>query len=139
VYEENGRFVFNPGCITRQTLDMKDYKPIIYLFDTEKKEYETIYLLDNDPDVITDKHITHNEERDIRISSFVEKLQKDNTIILDFEENLLNYLQKNKEKREVKKIIMEIMFAARHMLKGLILLQRIPCVFNLEKIFRVDL
>lgn len=96
VYEEENRFVFNCGCITRQSVTEKDYKPAIYLFDTESKRYETISLPDNNSDVIDISHIENLNKRNERIDKFISKMKdKDFEIELDFEKNLENYIKNN--------------------------------------------
>lgn len=106
VYEKDNRFVFNCGCITRQSVTEKDYKPAIYIFDTETKKYETIFLPDNDPDVIDISHIENLNKRNERIDKFINKMKdKDFEIELDFEKNLENYIKNNSIDKFVKEKI----------------------------------
>lgn len=106
VYEhpKTKQIVFNCGIIARQKLDEKDYKPNVFLFDTESKEYETIYLLDNNPDVVT-KVVRSNEqlEREQRIGSFVELVNEKEGVSFDFESDLKLKCLKEKVNKEVEK------------------------------------
>jgi DNA repair exonuclease SbcCD nuclease subunit len=38
VVEKNGRYLVNPGCMMRKTIDDVDKKPVYFTFDTETKE-----------------------------------------------------------------------------------------------------
>lgn len=106
VYEKDGRIVFNCGCIIRQSVTEKDYKPAIYIFDTETKKYETIFLPDNDSDVIDISHIENLNKRNKRIDKFISKMKdKDFEIELDFEKNLENYIKNNSVDKFVKEKI----------------------------------
>jgi predicted MPP superfamily phosphohydrolase len=112
IYEhpKTKQLVFNCGCITRQSLDKKNYRPRVYLFDTETRKYEIIYLLDNDPKVIT--NVTNNKqqlERASRIDSFIELAESKEGLTFNFEDDLKLYCKKNKVKSEVEKEIENIL------------------------------
>lgn len=105
------QLVFNCGCITRQKINEKEYKPNIFLFDTETKQYEIIYLKD-DQDVFS--KVTTNKlqlERNVRINSFIELVETQNGVNFDFESDLKNHCEKNKIDKnvinEIDKILME--------------------------------
>lgn len=95
-YEKNGKMLFNPGCITRQNLNEKDYKPSIILFDVNKKTYEKIYLPDNQKNVFKEKQVSKQIERNDRITSFVELLKNQKNITFDFANNLKKYCEEEK-------------------------------------------
>lgn len=100
-YEKDGRFVFNAGCITRQSINEKDYKPSIILFDTEKKEYEKIYLPDNQQNVWKEEQITQQIKRENRIDGFINLIGTDKSISLDYINNLKKHCQENKIEKEI--------------------------------------
>lgn len=108
VYEDKGRFVINPGCLLRQTADLKDYEPCIYFVDTDTGEYEAIPVPDNG-EFVTDEYLRDSEGRDERIGAFVESLKKSENMSMSFKDNLLNGLKENKVEEEVKEIIYEIL------------------------------
>jgi hypothetical protein len=56
-------------------------------------------------DVITREHIAKKEERDERLTAFIEKLDSDYEIGLSFEQNLEAHFSVNETREEVKKII----------------------------------
>ncbi len=95
-YEKKGRHVINPGCMLRTASDFKQYQPIIYYIDTDKNIVEEISIPD-DGDIIDDKYITDQNEKEERIGAFVEKLKKNEVIELDFLKNIERALQINKK------------------------------------------
>jgi DNA repair exonuclease SbcCD nuclease subunit len=105
-YEKDGRHVINPGCINRQKADMIDYKPGIYYVDTDTDEIEFIELPDK-ADMVTDEYIKNEKERDERISSFVEKVLKNEKMSFDFISNLKSKLPELSG--EDKNILMEVL------------------------------
>ena len=106
---KEGRFVINPGCLNRQAADMKSYKPRCYIFDTETSHYDKIYLLDNRLDDVTEEHIIKNEERDERITAFVESLKTNRNISLSFEDNLKKFMEENDLEKETENILLELL------------------------------
>ncbi len=109
IYEEDGRFVINPGCLNRQAADMKSYKPRCYIFDTEALHYDELFLLDNKLEDVTEEHIIKNEERDERITAFVESLKTNRNISLSFEDNLKKFMEENDLEKETENILLELM------------------------------
>ncbi len=103
------RFVINPGCLNRQAADMKSYKPRCYIFDTETSHYDKIFLLDNRLEDVTEEHLIKNEERDERITAFVESLKTNRNISLSFEDNLKKFMEDNDLEKETENILLELM------------------------------
>jgi DNA repair exonuclease SbcCD nuclease subunit len=101
VYEDNNRFVFNTGCITRQSLNEKDYKPSIILFDTETRKYEQIYLPDNQKNVFKEEQASKQIKRENRVDSFIKLVGENNKITFNYEDNIKKYCQENKIEKEV--------------------------------------
>ena len=111
IYENKGRFVINPGCLNRQAADMKSYKPRCYIFDTETSHYDALILLDNKLEDVTEEHIIKNEERDERITAFVESLKTNRNISLSFEDNLKKFMEENDLEKETENILLELLEA----------------------------
>lgn len=105
VYEdpETGQQVINCGCITRQKLSEKDYKPCVYLYDIEKRAYEEIIKLpDTNPNVIRKSNNSKlQEERESRIDSFLQLAGNKKEITWDYPANLRTHCKKNKVEDEV--------------------------------------
>lgn len=97
----NNQTLINPGCITRQTANMKDYQPVVYLYNINTKETKTINLLDNDVNVVSVKHLTKQNERDNRIDTYINSLDKNMYIELSFEDNIKDKIIKNKISKKI--------------------------------------
>jgi len=95
-YEKKGRHVFNPGSIYRGSSDQKNYKPLVYFVDTNLEQYIEEYLPDNE-EIVDDSYIIEQDEKEERISAFVEKLKKNEAIELDFMKNIEKALLINKK------------------------------------------
>ncbi len=90
------RNVVNPGCITRQAADMMEYKPSVYYVDTESGTVEQIFLPDTGP-MVTDEYLRDAEEREGRVTAFVESIRSSGTIQLDFLQNVNAAMAANKD------------------------------------------
>lgn len=95
-YEKDGRHVINGGCTIRQSSDEKEYKPSVFYVDTEKEIVERIYLDDN-IEMIDDAYLKKEEERDNRITAFVEGIKKSTNISLSIIDNIERAIKKNKK------------------------------------------
>ncbi|ETR66915.1 MAG: hypothetical protein OMM_05419 [Candidatus Magnetoglobus multicellularis str. Araruama] len=107
VTEKDGRFVIVPGCTTVQASDLVDYKPRVYVLDTDEGTVEPIYLY-NPTQNIDISHIEEKHDRDDRINEFIDKLKRDNKLSLSFTDNLKNILH-TKIDKDVKEIIIQLM------------------------------
>jgi len=96
-YEKNGRHVVNPGCISRQAADFKDYHPQVWAVDTDAGSVEAVELPDTSADVVTDEYLRREEEREERITAFVETVKKSEGLTLDFLANVESMLERNKK------------------------------------------
>lgn len=96
IYTENGRHVINPGCINRQTASMKDYKPLVYIADTEAGSVEPYYLKADTGKMVTDAYLRVEEAREDRITAFVDSVRKSENVSLDFLANLNAAMAANK-------------------------------------------
>lgn len=96
IYENDYRYVINPGCLTIQVSDKINYKPFIIYIDMHDEKIVKINVPYNS-EIITDEYIKQNEERDERIEAFLSTIKKGEKISLSFEDNLRNYIKKNKK------------------------------------------
>lgn len=101
------KLLVNPGCMTRQEANQKEYKPAVWLYDAKLNEVTPHYLT-IDEGVISSEHIEITKERDERIEAFISKLDSDFIGGLDFLSNLEQFMSENKTSRKVKQIINEI-------------------------------
>jgi len=101
------RLLVNPGNITRQAADQIDHKPRVALWYAKTNEIEWVEIPIK-KDSVTADHLEEQNERDSRLSSFVEKLNDGYEIGLSFERNLKEYLQSNRTKKRTTEIIWEM-------------------------------
>jgi len=106
VVENNGRLLVNPGSLTRQEADQENHLPSIYLWYSTSNSIVRIYL-PIEKCVISREHIERKQERDLRISAFVEKLNMQNGKIsgLDFHKSLEEFENSNNIRQSVMDII----------------------------------
>lgn len=109
VYEKNGRYVINPGCLIRQVSDMKNYQCVIYFVDTEKEIIEFIPIIDNE-ELVNDEYIIRENEREERIESFVNKLKDVESVSLDFIDNVEKALLVNEIDEKLKDCVKELIY-----------------------------
>lgn len=109
VYEKNGRYVINSGCLIRQVSDMKNYQCGAYFVDTEKEIIEFIPIIDNE-ELVNDEYIIRENEREERIESFVNKLKDVESISLDFIDNVEKALLVNKIDEKLKDCVKELIY-----------------------------
>jgi DNA repair exonuclease SbcCD nuclease subunit len=108
VIKNKGRLLVNPGSFTRQSSD-EDHKPRVYLWYAKENKVEPVFV-PIEEGVITREHIVVKEQRDERLTAFVEKLAKDDReISMDFRENLLRASEGEGVRASVKQRIMEVM------------------------------
>jgi DNA repair exonuclease SbcCD nuclease subunit len=102
------KHLFNCGSLMRSTIEQIDHKPVIYIFDTDTRTYEQIFIpikpwkecFDLETKV---KEEIKNEKMEKFISS-LPKLRKKDTGLL-FMDNVYAYLKQNKIGNEIKEII----------------------------------
>ena len=107
-YEKKGRHVINPGCLLRQASDFEDYQPVVYFVDTEKEIVKELPINDSLENMDT-KYITVRNEREERISAFIESLSDSQVMTLDFVENVEKSLN-SVDDEELKEIIKELVY-----------------------------
>ena len=108
VYENDDRFVINPGKMTIQTVGEMNEWPVVYLIDTteglivERK-------LPHDPSKVSDEHITRKREKQAELESVLEAIKSGKMdVSLDYVKNLFYYVEHNKVKQDVIAILDEI-------------------------------
>lgn len=92
IYKDDNRYVINPGCLIRQSADVKDYQPVIYYVNTEKEIIETIPVPD-DSELVDDEYLVQAKERDERISAFVSSIKEKGKVTLSFKDNLMKKIE----------------------------------------------
>ena len=108
IYEEKGRKVLVPGAMTRQTADAIDKLPKMYYIDSALNI--TPILLPDVGNMVSREHLDKLNEKEERITAFVEALKERKEITLDFEENVEAALRANKLKEETVKMVKELVY-----------------------------
>ena len=94
----------NCGCFTRQAASYADYDPCVWLWYGETNTVKKHYLKVDD-NVVSRDHLEKLEEREKRISAFVERLSNDWEVSVSFEENLSRFISENRLRKEVIELI----------------------------------
>lgn len=104
VEEVNGRLLVNPGSLTRQEADKEKHQPRVYLYHAKENKVVPVYL-PIEQNVISREHLEKTEQRDDRISAFVERLNTEWEISLSFEKNLELFEKTNNIRNSVMQLI----------------------------------
>jgi DNA repair exonuclease SbcCD nuclease subunit len=106
VVNYRGRLLVNPGSMTRQRAS-ETHKPRVYLWYAKTNSVEPIYL-PCEENVISREHIEIIEKRNKRIEAFIQSIDNDIEVTINFEENLKRFEKKN----NIRKTIMNIIYKA---------------------------
>jgi len=104
VVEKKGRWLVNPGSLTRQTAAQADHRPCVYLWYANERKAKPHYL-DVQDGVVSNTHLVETEERNARIEAFLERLDRDWEVGLDFNRNLEVFLKKNRIRKPVRELV----------------------------------
>jgi DNA repair exonuclease SbcCD nuclease subunit len=104
VEQYEGRLLVNPGSLMRMDADQVDHKPCIFLWYASDNTVQQVFL-PIEEGVVSRIHLEQKEERDERISAFVEKLQGEYETSLSFEDNLSEFMKVNNVDKTVREII----------------------------------
>lgn len=100
VTKYENRLLVNPGSMMRMTAAQIDHKPRVYKWFADTNEVEVVYLPIK-KGVISRIHIEFKQERDKRMEVFVNRMSDDIEIGLSFEQNLIEYFNKNRTKKSI--------------------------------------
>lgn len=100
VRSRDGRWCVNPGCLTIQEAGLADYRPSVYLVDTDRPDIapEKIFLPD-ESQYVSRWHLDRQSAAEARISAFIERVGQVGNMGLDFESNVRNARMKVADKR----------------------------------------
>lgn len=104
----NGRLLVNPGSLTRQSADQEDHEPCVFLWDAQHNTVAK-HVLKHQKGVVSREHLEVQEQRESRISAFVEKLDGEWKAGIRFEDNMERALQANRVNQPVIDIIWRAM------------------------------
>jgi hypothetical protein len=97
LYVEDDRAVINPGCLIRDSADLMDYTPGVFLLRMSE-EGDNIDRICFDDGEISDRHLQEEHAREDRIDAFVSIVASKKAVSLDFIKNLRTRMdEKEKE------------------------------------------
>ena len=103
-YQTDNQLLINPGCFSRQKASEANIKPRIYLWYAKDNSFEIEYIPIEDPKkVISRKHIEQIEYKNEKIELFLNRLNTDMKVNLDFISNMENHLEGNPQIRNITK------------------------------------
>lgn len=105
-YENKGRHVVNPGCLTRQSVNEADYDCGFYEVHTATDE--VIFHSIGDTVKLKTEHLEKSKARESRIDAFMEIIRETGKVTLSFVDNLKKKLLNKKIPIGTKDIITEI-------------------------------
>lgn len=108
IYREKDRTVLVPGAMTRQSANATDKMPFMYYID-DHLNIEPIALPDCEA-ILSREHLDKDNEREARLTAFIESLKKGEEVTLDFEENVAMALLKNKLREETEAMVKELVY-----------------------------
>ena len=81
------QLLVNPGSFTRQSAAQMDHKPCVFLWCAKTNEVEQVFV-PIEEGVINRNHIDVENEKNERLTAFVERMNTDIEVELSFEKNL---------------------------------------------------
>jgi len=101
---DQGQLLVNPGSMMRMTADQADHHPRVYLWYARKNQIIPKYY-PIEEGVICRKHLDEKTERDKRMDAYVSRLREDVEISLSFEQNIEEFMRKNKINKHIQRIV----------------------------------
>ncbi len=95
----NSRYLINPGSFTRQSAS-ETHDPSVWLWWSESNKIERI-AIPCDPTAITRQHIEQEKARDLRLEAFVESLEEQKELDINYRKNVEIYVANNKIRQPV--------------------------------------
>ena len=106
VLEHRGRKLVNPGSIGRTTAAQENHVPKVYLWDAATGQIKP-HNLRCEQGVISREHLDKRDDRDERITAFVESFDDDLELDINFRKNITAFMKKNKIKKKVRNLVWE--------------------------------
>jgi len=100
VAKRHQRTLVNPGSLLRMSADQKDHRPSFFVYDTDTRALEQIYIPIKD-NVLTDVHIVEEKEKNERMEAFITKVNTSWEAEVDFVKNMDKYLETNKHSESI--------------------------------------
>ena len=106
--EYNGRVLVNAGGVLRGTAAEQNHLPRVYIWSAENNSVEAVYLPITEG-VISRDHLDKEKQKNERLDTFIENLNKDDIeLSVNFEQTLLNVIDANTNlKAKTKELILK--------------------------------
>jgi len=106
----NGQTLINCGSLMRSTISQVEHRPVVYIYDTKSMKI-TKHFIPIKPinSVMNLDLVEETKERNLKLEAFMERLDRNNNTVLDFEENTLQLLKNKEIKSEVEGLVKEIL------------------------------
>lgn len=101
-----GRVLVNPGSMMRMRADQAEHKPCVFLWYADTNEVKKVFI-PIEEDVIDRTHIDLTEEYNERLESFIDSVNENYDVSLNFGENIKHFLLANEVREPVKNKIWE--------------------------------
>lgn len=76
IEEDKGRFLINCGSLMRSNIDQVDHKPVVYIYDTEKRSLDEIFLkVKSAKKILNLDKAQIQKERDEKLDLFIDTLR----------------------------------------------------------------
>lgn len=104
--EQEGTLLVNPGSMMRITAAQADFQPRGYLYYAGENQVEPV-MLPVERGVISREHLDKEQERDERITAYIEQLGSDWEAGLSFRKNLQVFFKEHGTPKKVRDVIWE--------------------------------
>ena len=101
---KTGSLLVNPGSMMRINADQENYQPECYLYYAEENKVCSVPF-PIEKGVHNRDHIDQKKDRDERIAAYIERMNQDWKISLDFSKNLQAFFSENNTNRKVREIV----------------------------------
>lgn len=108
IEEKADNYLINCGSMMRMTADQIDYKPCFYYVQIKDNSVSIEYIsYPIEKNVVDRSYIEIEKKRDNRIESFINRIDEDIEMDLNFEKNLESFIKNNKIRKPVQEICWE--------------------------------
>lgn len=92
----DSKYLINPGSLMRSRIDQIDHKPSVFIFDTNKVEYEQIFLeVESIEDVMNLEEAEKQKKIEEKLETFISGLSEVKETDVNFVANLKRFIEEN--------------------------------------------
>ena len=112
IEEYQGRYLINCGSLMRANIDQVDHKPVVYIYDTDKKSFDEIFLKVKPIKKVLNLDRAHiQKQRDEKLELFIDTLKTKGreSNQYNFIERLYEIMNTNDISLDIREIIEEVL------------------------------